>query len=270
MLRKRKPFLARNKFLLFGSGVGIFLFVVFVSLIVGVVTAEEALTIEFPSLDGLTITADDYIVHDTATSPFIILFHQAKWSRGEYRETAPKFNQLGYNCIAVDLRAGSQVKGVDNLTALRAIEAGKQTRFIDAMQDMIAAINYVREHYQPKTLLILGSSYSAGLALKIAGDHGKIVDGVLAFSPGEYFTKNDMPPNWVASSAKQFAIPVFITSARKEKHRWINIYNEIRSKSKFSYTPATKGKHGSRALWEQFPDSESYWTVVQTFLKSYF
>ena len=33
--------------------------------------------------------ADLYIAHD-ASAPFILLFHQAGWSRGEYLEIAPK------------------------------------------------------------------------------------------------------------------------------------------------------------------------------------
>ena len=43
-------------------------------------------TITFKAEDGLEITADVYIQYEL-TKPFIILFHQAGWSRGEYLET---------------------------------------------------------------------------------------------------------------------------------------------------------------------------------------
>lgn len=72
---------------------------------------QEAKTITFPSKDGLTLTADLYIMHDKS-APFIVLFHQARWSRGEYEEIAPRLNMMGFNCMAVDLRSGGQVNGV--------------------------------------------------------------------------------------------------------------------------------------------------------------
>ena len=37
---------------------------------------------------------------------FIVMFHQAGWSRGEYREIAPKLVAKGYRVLAVDQRAG--------------------------------------------------------------------------------------------------------------------------------------------------------------------
>ena len=270
MLKKRSPFLVRNKFLLLGGLIGIWFVIMLISLVLSVVAAEDPETLTFTSLDGLTVTASPYIAHKTTTRPFILLFHQAEWSRGEYRETAPRLNKLGYNCLAVDLRAGEEVLGVENLTAGRAREMGAKTRFVDAMQDMVAAIEFVEKSYRPPNLILMGSSYSASLALKVGARYPQQVDGVIAFSPGEYFEKDGLSATWIRASAKQLTIPVFITSARKEKHRWESIYDAIQSRSKMSYTPATRGQHGSRALWSHFPDNEGYWTVLDTFLKSYF
>jgi len=63
-------------------------------------------TITFPSSDGVKITADLYILHTDKNTPFIVLFHQAGFSRGEYREITPKLNRLGFNCMAIDQRSG--------------------------------------------------------------------------------------------------------------------------------------------------------------------
>jgi dienelactone hydrolase len=219
---------------------------------------------------SLQAGTDSYFAHDIAKVPLIVMFHQANWSRGEYRETGPRFNERGYNCLAVDLRSGNKVLGIVNQTARRAREAGKKTRYIDAMQDIKAALAYARSKLNPPLLLVLGSSYSAGLVLKIAGDYPGLVDGILAFSPAEYFTRDGMPYDWVINSAKNITVPVFITSARKEKSRWSDIYEAINTSSKFSYIPVTKGKHGSRSLWSRFEDSEGYWRVIDTFLKSFF
>ena len=68
-------------------------------------------TIRFPSEDGLMVTADLYIEKNEKDAPFIILYHQAGWSRGEYAQIAPRLNALGFNCLAVDLRSGGKVNG---------------------------------------------------------------------------------------------------------------------------------------------------------------
>ena len=57
--------------------------------------------ITFPSEDGVDITADLYMAHADKQTPFLVLFHRAGWSRGEYREVAARLNQLGWNCRVV-------------------------------------------------------------------------------------------------------------------------------------------------------------------------
>ncbi len=46
--------------------------------------AFEGKTISFKSNDGVQVTADLYMAHKS-DAPFIILFHKASYSRGEYR-----------------------------------------------------------------------------------------------------------------------------------------------------------------------------------------
>ncbi|WP_299442554.1 alpha/beta fold hydrolase [uncultured Aquimarina sp.] len=219
-------------------------------------------TIDFPSKDGLTITADMY--EAKKSSQFIILFHQAGWSRGEYLEIAPKLNSLGYHCMAVDQRSGGAVNGVENKTKALAKKEGKQTEFVDAFQDIEAAVDYVKKTYDPEKIIIWGSSYSSALVLKYAGDNPDAVNGVLSFAPGEYFGKK----NFITSSAANIKVPVFITSAKNEKKNWSGIYEAIPSGKKQFFLPETKGNHGSRALWDKFSDSESYWNEVKGFLKT--
>lgn len=232
-------------------------------------TSSAADTISFPSKDGLSITADTYI-ENPETSPTIVLFHQAGWSRGEYVEIAPRLNKLGFNCIAVDLRSGKSVNGVVNQTAKKAEKEGKSTTYVDAIQDIQASIEYVKKTYNPDKLIIWGSSYSAALVLKIAGESSELVDGILAFAPGEYFSRFGKSGTWIQESAKNIDKPVFITSARAEKGKWKPIFDSIKSKEKVSFIPQTEGNHGSRALWEKFGDSDEYWKEVTGFLKKYF
>ena len=80
------------------------------------------LTITFSSADDTQLTADVYAPHDKS-NPFIVLCHQAGWSRGEYRDIAPKLNQLGFNCMAIDQRSGEAVNDVANETFAAATAA---------------------------------------------------------------------------------------------------------------------------------------------------
>ncbi len=223
--------------------------------------------LSFPSEDGLTITADLYSAHP-ATAPMIVLFHQAGWSRGEYLEIAPKLNKMGFNCLAIDQRSGGGVNNVKNETAARAKKAGKPTQYIHALQDMRAALKFAKAKHAKGKLIAWGSSYSAALTLKLAGDHPELVDAALSFAPGEYFKKQGKPGDWIQRSARKIQGPVFITSAKNEAPYWTPIFKVVPSKAKVSYLPKTKGNHGSRALWAKFSDHAGYWDAVRAFLKA--
>ncbi len=218
--------------------------------------------IEFPSKDKLPITADLYETKNSDV--FIILFHQAGSSRGEYQEIAPKLNALGYNCLAVDQRSGNSSNGIKNQTKLQAKQQGKGTKYVDAFQDIEASVAYVKEKYAPKKIVIWGSSYSSSLVLKYAGDYPTAVQAVLSFSPGEYFGSKD----FISQSAQHITIPTFITSARGEKKGWSGIYSNISSSKKQSFIPQGSGNHGSSALWSSKKDHKEYWEAVTAFLKT--
>ena len=228
-------------------------------------TAQSVETITFPSQDGVMITADVYAPHDK-TAPFILLFHQANWSRGEYLEIAPKLNALGYNCMAVDLRSGGKVNNTQNMTALSAAEVMKETKYIDAYPDIQAAVKYAGDYLAEGKLVIWGSSYSSALVLRYAGDYAGSVDAVLSFSPGEYFRSQGKPADYITQGAANIEIPVFVTSAKGEKNSWWAIYEAIPSAEKHYFLPQTPGNHGSRALWSKFGDSLTYWDAVSAFL----
>lgn len=234
-------------------------------LVTGYCTAME--TITFKASDGITITADLYMAHDN-TVPFIVLFHQANWSRGEYLEIAPKLNAMGFNCMAVDLRSGGGINGIPNKTKVEATKAMKGTNYVDALVDMQAAIAFAIENFAGGKLIIWGSSYSSALVLKMAGDNPDQIDGALAFAPGEYFSNLGKSKEYVTTSARNIQQPIFITSAKGEKNNWWRIYEAIPSADKQYYLPTTTGNHGSRALWEKFGDSKGYWEAVTSFLES--
>lgn len=233
------------------------------------VASSIAETITFKSADELLITADIYSPHTSNSTPLIVLFHQAGASRGEYNEIAPRLNKLGFNCIAVDLRSGEYSRGKDNETAIRAGKAGLATSYADALPDIIAALQYANKHYSHSKIIAWGSSYSAALALKVAGDSPELADGVLAFSPGEYFTHVGKSKTWIRDSAQKIKVPTFITSSKNEAGDWAPIYDVINTANRQSFVPETAGKHGSKALWKKYADNHAYWDAVTAFLGNF-
>ena len=222
-------------------------------------------TIQFPAGDGVTITADVYAPLPP-TAPFIVLFHQAGFSRGEYRTIAPRLNQLGFNAMAVDARSGEATQGVGNETAAEACKLGKSKSYVDAIPDLKAAVAQARTLAQGK-VLVWGSSYSSALVLVLGTElHA---DAVLSFSPGEYFDDQGKSKTWVAENAKTLTVPVFIASAKSEAGEWAPIAAAIDATKLTTFVPATAGHHGSSTLWPTQPDHEAYWTALTAFLKPF-
>jgi len=215
--------------------------------------------ITFPASDGILVTADLYLVNDSL--PYMILCHQAGYSRAEYAETAKKFCDLGYNCLAIDARSGNEVNGVKNETAALAAQKKKPTTYLDAEKDILAAIDYAYNKSGKKVFLV-GSSYSASLALKIAATNKKI-SAVMAFSPGEYFgTKLKLK-----DAIKNLTTPVFVTSSKEEANDVSALMSDVKSKIKNQFVPTSKGKHGSSCLWKNNPGYHEYWFAIMMFVK---
>lgn len=226
------------------------------------VAHSQTLMVTFPSLDGIKITGDVYMTADEK-APFIILYHQARYSRGEYLEIAPKLNALGFNCMAVDQRSGKEVNEVKNKTHERAVKAGKNTDYLDAWPDLVASLNYVTDNFESQQIIVWGSSYSSALAFPLAAKHPDIINGILSFSPGNYF---ELEGKSIADYAKEVKCPVFITSSKSEEIEWRPIYNKLQSTDKSFYLPKDEGFHGSKALWEENEGHELYWKAVTNFL----
>ena len=238
-----------------------------VSLCVSLSSAQQEIT--FDSADGLELTADFYGDQADKARPLICLFHQAGWSRGEYREIAPKLVAMGFHCLAVDARSGGEVNGVINETVQRNQARGQKVGydFMKAYPDIVATLKYGKEHFAEGQLIAWGSSYSATLVLKASIDNAGLLDGTLSFSPNAS-AKWAQP--WLLDGAPKIDHPVFITSAKKEEANWQPIFQKLPPGVGTSYLPTTKGNHGSRALWEKFDDHDGYWKAVTAFLKAHF
>lgn len=233
-------------------------------------SVAERKTLKFQSKDGLPITADLYLPEEAEPQPVLVLFHQAGSSRGEYLEIAARLSKRGFPCLAVDLRAGRDANGVANETAQQALAQGLKVTYVDALPDVEAALEFARAKFVQQKIVAWGSSYSASLVLEVAGRRPELVDGVVAFSPGEYFGDLGKPKDWIRTAAGGIKSPVFITSAQREQEMWSPIFRAILVQNKAAFLPASAGEHGSRALWKESPGSEEYWSAVLKFLGTTF
>ena len=216
-------------------------------------------TINLYAKDSVAIKADLY--HGEKGGDVILLCHQARFSRGEYLETGPRLAEYGFNCMAIDQRSGDQVNGVINQTAKRAQEVGRPTDFLDAEQDILAAIEFYHKLTKKKIILV-GSSYSASLALKIASEND-LVKAVIAFSPGEYFGEKLNLSKTIAGLSK----PCFVTSSKREAEAVKSVTAGIASDLFVHFVPKSKGFHGSKALWSENEGNEEYWSALNAFFK---
>ncbi len=215
-------------------------------------------TVTFKTNDGVDVTADLYI--SNTKNPYIILLHQAGSSRGEFREIAPKLVNLNFNCLAVDLRSGNEINFIANQTALSARSKNVPINYVDAILDIKAAIAYVATRSSDQ-IILLGSSYSASLALVEATTNFK-VKAVVAFSPGEYFNQND----YVKKSTTNLYVPILALSSRPEFSEMEALLSHIPKKHLSLFKPTSgQGEHGAKSLWESNRSSGEYWMAIAQF-----
>jgi pimeloyl-ACP methyl ester carboxylesterase len=215
-------------------------------------------TVTFYAIDSVQITADTYFINNV--EPTILLCHQAGFSRGEYIKTAKKLNELGFSCMAIDQRSGKEVNGIINKTAIDADKKLMNVGYIGAKKDIEAALDYLYNINGNKPIILVGSSYSASLALWIATENEKI-KAVAAFSPGEYLKNLNL-----AEKIKYLDTPTFVTSSKRETNPVEKLVRFVNKDHLTHYKPTKKGIHGSRAIWESTEGYNGYWTAFKNFL----
>jgi dienelactone hydrolase len=218
--------------------------------------AQDKVT--FIATDKLIVTADAYIVNDTL--PYMILCHDLKSSRGEYKDLAKKFSKLGYNCLAVDLRNGGTSNGVDNETANLATLKHLPATPLDAKLDIEAAITYAHNKNNRRVVLV-GSGYSASLALYVGATDARVA-GVLAFSPEDYF-KGKLATKDVFN--QYVDKPVYIASTKGEQEDVKKYTADISESKVVQFAPPKAGVHGSAALLVSDDEYHDYWISILMF-----
>ena len=218
----------------------------------------DSKTITFYAKDSVIITADTYFLKDIP--PTVLLCHQAGFSRGEYLNTAKELNALGFSCMAIDQRSGLEVNGIINQTAIDANNKLRNVGYAGAKQDVEAAIDYLYKLNGEQPIILVGSSYSASLALWIGSENLK-TKAIAVFSPGEYLTGIKLK-----QTIKSISIPVFATSSKREIKPVEKLLSQVKPNLITQFKPKLKGYHGSKALWKKNDGHENYWNAFKDFL----
>ena len=195
-------------------------------------------------------------------APLILAFHQAGSSRAEYLPLVPRLNSAGFGVLTIDQRSGGGEFGGKNRTVAAL---GRSAPYDAALADLEAALAWGRAQANGAPVIVLGSSYSAALVFLLAAKRPAEVQGLLAFSPGEYLGE----PNAVVQAARTLRLPVFIDQASDAEELAASraIFDALPGSNKTLFMP-TKGVHGAATLRRDrnAAGAEENWGAVLAFL----
>jgi alpha-beta hydrolase superfamily lysophospholipase len=200
--------------------------------------------------------------------PLVILYHQARSNaRGEYENVVPRLIEAGYNVLAVDQRSGGSHLGSDNRTVAALPPGAKELPYCDAYPDLVAALRYAQAAGLRGPRIALGSSYSAGLVLRLAVEEADALAGVVACSPasGPPMALCDPGP-WIP----QVTLPALVLRPGSEMQRE-SVREQLaacREAGMQTYV-AEDGVHGASMLDPgRAADADATWRVLLEFLRS--
>ena len=140
--------------------------------------------------------------------------------------------------------------------------------YCDAMPDLEATVDYAVGNHLGSPLFVWGSSYSAGLVVRLAAERPDDVDAALAFSPASGGPMADCSPNDAATAVKQ---PLLILRPASEMSREsvATQFELFESEGHQTYV-AEHGVHGSSMLNEARTGqpTDDTWDAVLAFLSS--
>ena len=229
----------------------------------GPVVAQQAQqAVMLMAADGVRIHAQYWPAAGTK-APLILAFHQAGSSSAEYAPLAPRLVRAGFSVLAIDQRSGGGEFGGKNSTVAAL---GRSASYDAALPDLEAALVWGRTRANGAPVLVWGSSYSAALVFVLAAKHPADIQGLLAFSPGEYLGRG----NAVNQAARSLTLPIFISQASSEDEIEQSkiILEAVRSRDKTLFEPTGRGIHGSATLRadRNAAGAEENWAAVLGFL----
>jgi pimeloyl-ACP methyl ester carboxylesterase len=216
-------------------------------------------TVSFVTTDGLTVVAEREEPEEGTVRGTLILFHQADGNAQEYAPLLPRLTGLGFAVLAVNQRSGGNLFGGTNPTR---DAYGFAPMYEEAMPDFQAALDYATGMPQP--VVLVGSSYAAGMIFALAARNPGKVGALAAFSPGDYFFR--LKP---VVEAAGLGVSAFITSdGSADEVKAAQVYADTLAPGMAVVFVPDSGVHGASALREdRNPGSyQDYWTALEAFL----
>ncbi|MFM9873189.1 MAG: alpha/beta hydrolase [Fimbriimonadaceae bacterium] len=214
--------------------------------------------VSFPSADGTVIHADFY-KKDGSGRNMAVLFHQMGSSGKEYETIAAKLLEMGYDCLAPDMRGGGNLFGSHRNIGDASLPAPERAEL--GYQDMQATMKWVKANEPRKQMIVWGSSYSAGLVFPlVVGEQN--VSALLSFSP----TTPSFNKRMVFDGID---IPIFITMPQNEEASRAEMMKMLKFPN-VTHFKQHGGVHGSSTVIESknSTGAKENWDAVVKFLNS--
>lgn len=131
-----------------------------------------------PVIDGAP-KAHYYRWQDTSQKPkgVAITVHGLIMHGRVYERLAHELTDLGYVVIAPDLR------GYGKYNLEETDPDKRKVLYDESYADICQLTKAVRKQYPDIPLFLIGESLGAGMAIRVASEHGKLVDGLVLSSP---------------------------------------------------------------------------------------
>ena len=238
------------------------------ALLAPLVAAEDVVDrkeVTFKAADGLTVWGDVYASAKGKAAPLILLFHQGGGdARGEYGPIIPRLLREGFNVLAVDLRQGGNKFGGTNRTIA---PLKKEATYCEAYPDLEAALAWAVKEGFSGPRIAWGSSFSAMLVLRLAVEHPREIQAVLAFSPASGEAMGACQPH---EYVRQLGVPTLsLRPAAEMEIERVARLQELFAEAGHQTFVSTPGVHGSSMLVESRVNAnvDETWSTVLSFLE---
>ena len=118
--------------------------------------------------DGRRLSA--WHIPQADAAGLVLLFHGYGGEKSSLLEEARQFGRLGFASVVVDFQGSGASSGTGTTLGFREAE------------DVVLAVNWVRTHLHPRTLILYGQSMGAAALLRAMAYEGVRADGVIVES----------------------------------------------------------------------------------------